>query len=175
MLHLIPRPLHRLALRIAHRLRKHWWHIARPNLTGCRVLAFDETDRLLLIRHSYGRRGWLPPGGGMARGEDPITGASREFFEELGCPLRAPFVVDVVNESLCGARNVVHIVAGTVGGIPKPDGREVIDSAFFALDQLPDDLPLALQGKMVDWVTAAIAARHRDAVPDPARPPAPTA
>lgn len=175
MLYLIPRPLHRQALRIAHTLRKRWWRLARPNLTGCRVLAFDDAGRLLLIRHSYGRRSWLPPGGGMARGEDPIAAAGREFAEELGCPLHAPFVVDVVEESLLGARNVVHIVAGTIGGTPVPDGREVIDTAFFAAHQLPDDLPYVLRAKMPEWVRAAIAGRQPAAMARPAIPPAPTA
>lgn len=174
MLHLIPRPLHRQGLRVAHGLRKRWWRLARPNLTGCRVLAFDEAGQLLLIRHSYGRRSWLPPGGGMARGEDPITAAMREFAEELGCPLHAPFLIDVVDENLLGARNLVHIVAGTVGGTPTPDGREVIDAAFFPADRLPGDLPLVLQGRMPDWIRAAKAARRRDEGPDPARPPEPT-
>lgn len=174
MLHLIPRPLHRQALRIAHELRKRWWRLARPELIGCRVLAFDGDGRLLLIRHSYGRRSWLPPGGGMRRGEDPLKAAVREFAEELGCPLHAPFVVDVVEESLLGARNLVHVVAGTIGGVPVPDGREVIALALFASDQLPDDLPYVLREKLPEWIKAATIAHRRDEAAVPALPPAPT-
>lgn len=174
MLHLIPPPLHRQALRIAHGLRKRWWRLARPNVIGCRVLAFDEEGRVLLIRHSYGRRSWMLPGGGMKRGEDPLRAAAREFAEELGCPLHAPFVVDVVEESLLGARNVVHIIAGTIGGVPVPDGREVIDTAFFATTRLPDDMPNVLRRGMSNWIRAATAGRHRDAAALPAFPPAPT-
>lgn len=174
MLHLIPRPLHRLALRTAHGLRKRWWRLARPQIMGCRVLAFDAQDRLLLIRHSYGSGHWMPPSGGMHRGEDPLVAAGREFAEELGCPLHAPFLVDVVTEDLHGARNVVHIVAGTIGGTPAPDGREVITLGLFAAHQLPADVPRALRAAMPEWITAATAARHRDGQADPANPPAPT-
>jgi 8-oxo-dGTP pyrophosphatase MutT (NUDIX family) len=174
MLHLIPRPLHRQALRIAHELRKRWWQFARPEVIGCRVLAFDDEDRILLVRHSYGRQSWMPPGGGMSRGEDPLTAAAREFAEELGCPLHAPFIVEIVEENLRGAHNLVHVVAGTVGGAPIPDGREIIDTAFFAANQLPEDMPLALRN-LPKWITAATAARRRDAAPAPASPPAPTA
>jgi 8-oxo-dGTP pyrophosphatase MutT (NUDIX family) len=170
MLHLIPRPLHRQALRVAHELRKYWWRYARPNVIGCRVLAFDDQDRLLLIRHSYGRRGWLPPGGGMRRGEDPLAGAIREFGEEVGCPLHAPFLVDVVEESLQGARSIVHIVAGGVGGKPVADGREIIATAFFTADDLPGDMPMVLQGRMSEWIRAATAARRRDAAAAPVTP-----
>jgi 8-oxo-dGTP pyrophosphatase MutT (NUDIX family) len=174
MLHLIPPPLHRQALRIAHELRKYWWRFAKPDVTGCRVLAFDDQDRLLLIRHSYGRQSWLPPGGGMSRGEEPLAAAAREFAEELGCPLHAAFILDVVDENLLGARNLVHIVAGTVGGMPIPDGREVIASAFFAANELPHDMPVVLRDRMPEWVKAAIAARHGDAAAAPALLPGQT-
>jgi 8-oxo-dGTP pyrophosphatase MutT (NUDIX family) len=174
MLYLIPRPLHRQALRVAHELRQYWWRYARPDVIGCRVLAFDDQDRLLLIRHSYGRRSWMPPGGGMRRGEDPLAGAKREFGEEVGCPLNAPFIVDVVEESLLGARNVVHIVAGGVGGKPVPDGREIIAAAFFTADEMPGDMPRILQAHLPEWVRAAIAARRRDVGAAPAIPPGQT-
>lgn len=175
MLHLIPRPIHRLGLRTVHTLRKQWWRLARPEVVGCRVLAFDDEGRLLLIRHSYGSRDWMPPGGGMHREEDPLIAAGREFSEELGCPLHAPILVDVVTEDLHGARNVVHIVAGTIGGTPAPDGREVIDIGLFPANPLPDDFPGALRGPMPAWIKAATAARHRDGAAGPANPPAPTA
>jgi hypothetical protein len=54
MLHLIPAPLHRAGLRLAHVVRRHWWRLAKVKLNGCRIFAFDEAGRVLLIRHSYG-------------------------------------------------------------------------------------------------------------------------
>ena len=41
----ITAPLHRLAFRAAHALRKRWWRWRKPLLLGCRVLAFDEAGR----------------------------------------------------------------------------------------------------------------------------------
>lgn len=175
MLHLIPPPIHRLALRMVHGLRKQWWRLARPEVIGCRVLAFDGEDRLLLIRHSYGNQSWMAPGGGMHRGEDPLIAAEREFSEELGCPLDDAVLLGVVTEDLHGARNVVHVVAGTVGGTPRPDGREVIDTAAFSARDLPENMPRLLRATMQDWVTAAKAARHSGEAPGLARPPAPIA
>lgn len=175
MLHLIPPPVHRLALRIVHGLRKQWWRLARPKVIGCRVLAFDREDRVLLIRHSYGSGNWMAPGGGMHRGEDPVIAAGREFSEELRCPLDNPVLLGVVTEDLHGARNVVHVVAGTIGGTPRPDGREVIETAAFSPRDLPENMPRLLRATMPDWVTAAKAVRHSGAAADPARPPAPTA
>ena len=40
--------------------------------------------RVLLVRHTYGSRGWDLPGGSMKRGEAPVNAARREMHEELG-------------------------------------------------------------------------------------------
>ena len=39
---------------------------------------------ILLVRHSYGDRRWMLPGGRMRRGEDPVATARREMRQELG-------------------------------------------------------------------------------------------
>lgn len=148
----LPAPLHRVALRGAHGLRKTWWRVRRPNLEGCRILALDEAGRVLLVRHSYGRPDWMPPGGGLKRGEDPIPASLREFSEELGCALIDARLVDVVQDRLHGAGNKVHIVVGRCLDTPRPDLREITHAAFFAPDALPEDLMPALRGRIEVWV-----------------------
>ena len=69
---ILPAPVHRVGLRLAHRVRARWWRWRKPNIEACRVLALDSEGRVLLVRHSYGTSAWMPPGGGMARGEDPV-------------------------------------------------------------------------------------------------------
>src|SRR4051794_16422583 len=60
-----------------------WWVLARPRSSGVRcVLRHD--DALLLVRHSYGDRRWMLPGGRMRRGEAPVATAAREMGQELG-------------------------------------------------------------------------------------------
>jgi ADP-ribose pyrophosphatase YjhB (NUDIX family) len=174
MLHLIPAPLHRAGLRVAHALRKRWWRLARPRLRGCRVLAFDGEGRVLLVRHAYGSGKWMAPGGGLKRREGQIAGAIRELREETGCVLCNAREIVLAEEPLNGAVNAVHIVAGTTGDAPRPDGREVIEAAFFSVEDLPDPMPAPLRARLPEWVTAARAAR-REAAPPAARPLAPTA
>ncbi len=155
MLHLIPAPLHRAGLRLAHALRRRWWRLAKVQLNGCRVLAFDEQGRVMLIRHSYGSGNWMLPGGGIGRGEDPLAAALRELREEAGCGLVDARVMTVVDEPLYGTVNRVHVVTGTIQGTPRGDGREVIELAFFAPDALPKRLSPALEARMGEWLAAA--------------------
>lgn len=155
MLHLIPAPLHRTALRLAHAVRRRWWRLAGTRLNGCRVFAFDEAGRILLIRHSYGSGNWMLPGGGIGRGEDPLEAALRELREECSCALDRARLFTVVEEPLYGTVNRVHLVTGLAAGTPKGDGREVIELAFFAPDALPERLSPILAVRMADWLAAA--------------------
>lgn len=129
-------------------------------LIGCRVLAFDEADRVLLIRHSYGSGRWMLPGGGVGRGEDPLAAGIRELAEETACMLSDPILFGQVDEPLHGTTNRVHLVTGTASGTVQGDGREVIAAEFFALDALPLDLSHLMERYLADWVIAATAARQ---------------
>lgn len=159
MLHLIERALallppapHRAALRQAHRLRKLWWRWRKPRIEGVRVLALDAAGRVLLVRHSYGPSRWMPPGGGMKPGEDPLIAAARELQEELGCRLAAPRVAAVTLDRLHGAGNTVHVVVGRCEGHPTPDLREITQAGFFAPDALPPDVAASVATKLRFWL-----------------------
>lgn len=155
MLRLIPKPLHRVLLVQAHRVRLVWWRIRKPLLLGCRVLAFDGEGRVLLVRHSYGSGRWLLPGGGIARGEAPLAAALRELGEETACGLEDPREIAVIEEPLAGTVNRVHVITGRARGMPHGDGREIVAAEFFALDALPPDLAEQLQRNLADWVRTA--------------------
>lgn len=145
MIRWCPAPLHWAALRCAHALRKRWWRIARPHVAGCSVIGLDERGRVLLVRHSYGLGYWTLPGGGLGRKEAPAMAAAREWREEIGCDLRDMHALGVLDHRLHGARNTVHLFAGTIAGQPRADGREIVEIGLFARDALP-----AARSRVVD-------------------------
>jgi len=152
---LIPAPLHRTALRLAHALRRRWWRIARVRLEGCRIIARDAQGRVLLIRHSYGSGNWMLPGGGIGRREEPLAAARRELAEETALTLVEPRCLAVEEEPLYGTVNRVHLFTGEAQGEPRCDGREVIEARFFAPDSLPERLSPTLARQLPGWLERA--------------------
>ena len=121
------------------------------------MLALDGQGRVLLIRHSYGSRAWMPPGGGIRKDrEDALTAARRELLEETGCEIEAPREVATVRQNLHGASNRVHVVVGRTGSTPRADMREVVAARFFSPGELPHDMPR----NRVDDISAWIAEYH---------------
>lgn len=149
IIHLIPPPLHRWLLNIAHRIRVVWWRLAPREPDDCRVVALDDQKRVLLVRHSYGSGEWMLPGGGANRGEDRVATATRELREETGCRLDAPAELP---SGMPDPRKRRFIVVGRASGTLRIDGREIVEARFFALDALPARANSRLAERLARWV-----------------------
>ena len=75
--------MRRLGYRFAYAGLRLYWLLIRPELRGVKCVLTDG-ERVLLVRHTYGHRGWDLPGGSVKRGEAPEAAARREMNEELG-------------------------------------------------------------------------------------------
>ena len=140
MLHLIPAPLHRLILRIGHRGRTWWRRRFKVPSAGVSFIGIDGRGRVLLVRHAYGSGRWSLPGGGLGRNEDPAECARREMREELGCAIDELLLVATFDETLFGAPHRAYVFTGRFVGEPQPDGRELMEIGWFALDEVPTGL-----------------------------------
>jgi len=56
---------------------------------------FDDTGRILLVRHGYGLRHWSTPGGRVEPQESPIAALLREVNEEIACQIRITHLIGV--------------------------------------------------------------------------------
>ncbi len=131
--------LHRTPLpRAAFLLQNAYLLVRKPRTLGVRTLIIDDTERILLVRHSY-RPGWFLPGGGVHKWETLEQAAIRESREEGAIEI----------ESLDGLFGVYanfnryrcdHVALFVSREWRKTDSRsaEIAEVGFFALDALPD-------------------------------------
>lgn len=155
MLHLIeralPAPLHRALLPIAFRIRHQWRRWRGTRLHGCAVVIENGAGEILLLRHSYGPKSWMLPGGGIGTGEDPEAAASREIAEELGIDLARIEPVAVLAEQVSGSPHSAHLFAAVTDARPRPDGREVTEARFFPIHSLPEPLGKITAARIAAW------------------------
>ena len=151
MVHWLPARLHRAALPLAHDLRDRWRRWRKAPIAGSSVILTNPAGAVLLLRHSYGPLVWALPGGGLARGEDPLACARREVFEELGLTLGDMVPVAVIEEVISGSPHTAHVFAATTADVPRPDGREIVAARFFAPGDWPADLGRTTAARLAVW------------------------
>lgn len=130
-------PVRRQGYRVAHRLLRGWWFIARPQLHGVKcVLTYGE--HVLLVRHTYGDPEWNLPGGGIRRGEEPAAAARREMEEELGVQIDALRPIGEISFRAYRARDRVYCFHAELGPAElRIDHGELAEARWFRRDQLP--------------------------------------
>jgi len=154
MLHLIPAPLHRALYRVADRIRRRWWGVRKPRRRSVNVLALDAEGRVLLVRHSYGKRVWALPGGGVGRNEEPHEAAVREFREELQCEIEDVRPLVSSEEPISGSLDLQHVFVARLAGIPVPDMREVVEVETFEVEALPENVGRLSRRRIDEWLRA---------------------
>ncbi|MBI1402225.1 MAG: NUDIX domain-containing protein [Porphyrobacter sp.] len=148
---LLPAPLHRLLLPLAHRVRHRWRRWRKAPIAGASVIVTNLAGDVLLLRHSYGPDVWGLPGGGLRAGEDPAEAARREVREELGIDLARIEPVGTLEEVLSGSPHTAHIFAAVCDRQPQPDRREVVEARFFPPHSLPEPLGETTRARIAAW------------------------
>ncbi len=135
----------------------------RHGLTlGVRVMAFDDSGRVLLVRHGY-TPGWHLPGGGVDTGESAEQAARRELLEETGAVVEGPLALHGVffNPKVGGRDHVVCYRAVCSVPAPRPQGGfEIREAGFFALSALPDGVTPATLRRLAESQSGAMPSEH---------------
>lgn len=105
---------------------------------GAAAVILDNQGRVLLVKHRYGRLNWELPGGGAEAGESIWETAIREVREETGLAVVAQHITGIYYDT---ERDMLHFVfqcqPQEAALLPRPDGREISECAFW----LPGTLP----------------------------------
>ncbi|MCH8223210.1 MAG: NUDIX hydrolase N-terminal domain-containing protein [Chloroflexi bacterium] len=125
-------------------------------LIGADAAIFDDRDRILLIRRSDNGL-WAMPGGAAEVGERPADAAVREALEESGVASRPVGLVGIYDNHLWGSNSSNHVymlmfICEPTGGMAletEPShSLEITERAWFALEDLPEDLDPRHRGRI---------------------------
>lgn len=136
------------AYRMALWLLRAWWVVRRPRSRGVRCI-LRRGDEVVLVRHSYGDRRWMLPGGRVRRSEDPVATARREMQQELGAAGTGWRVIGCLAARRGYRRrsrsegfrrhSTFYVEAQLVTAALTPRGGELSDARWFRLGALPPD------------------------------------
>jgi ADP-ribose pyrophosphatase YjhB (NUDIX family) len=146
--------IRRSAYRVASRLLGAYRFVRRPTVRGVRCVLIRGGE-VLLVRHTYGERGWALPGGLMRRGEAPEVTARREMHEELGLDIAAWRALGHLR--FAGAERARHVVACLAATAPAEEldlnAAEIQEVAWYPRDELPEG--------MLEWPDEIVARAFR--------------
>lgn len=110
-----------------------------PNFgVGIAILSGDKV--LLTKREDF--EVWCLPGGSVEDGESLAQTARREAREETGLEVRIERLVGIYSNPNWrnGGSHEIVFAASPVGGALSPDPREVIETGWFGLNDLPEPI-----------------------------------
>jgi 8-oxo-dGTP pyrophosphatase MutT (NUDIX family) len=136
----LPVAVRRSAFRFAYAVLRVYWFLARPSVHGVKCVLTDE-DRVLLVRHTYGRADWDLPGGSIKRREPPRSAARREMREELGITIEDWTSLGEVTGRMDHRRDTLHCFQAELRDpVLTLDPGEIDVASWFGRDELPPDL-----------------------------------
>lgn len=144
------KPRERLIRYALHR----YWRLSRGMTLGVRAVVLAEDDRVFLVRHTY-TPGWHLPGGGVEPGETLRDALAKELREEGNIEIEGEPVLHGVffNRHASNRDHVaVYVVRDFRQTAPRGADRELAETGFFALSDLPDATTAATRQRIEEVV-----------------------
>jgi ADP-ribose pyrophosphatase YjhB (NUDIX family) len=128
----------RAALRGAYAVLRVYWFLAHPEVQGVKCV-LTHGEHVLLVRHTYGDRGWDLPGGRVRRDEPAVHTARREMQEELGVVIENWSPLGEVVGTVDHRRDRMQCFQAEIrDGRLRIDAGELAAVQWFPRRQLPD-------------------------------------
>lgn len=144
------------------RLVHTYFRFARPMTLGVRAAVLDEQGRVFLVRHTY-VPGWHLPGGGVETGETLHEAMEKELREEGNIHLTGPMsLFGIYFNSHASPRDhvAVYVVRAFVQTAPRGADREIAETGFFPLDNLPEKTTRGTRARLDEILNGREPAQH---------------
>ena len=118
--------------------RKSGAGVKMPKYLAASAIILNGDGRVLLVKHSYGRLHWAPPGGVAEDGESAAETAVREVREETGLEVVVERLVGVYFDREPDSHHFTFVCRQkNPGDEPRPIPPEITECGFFAMADLP--------------------------------------
>lgn len=152
-----------LFLRLRGRLFHFYFRLKRPMTLGVRAIVHDEkAGTVFLVRHTY-VPGWYLPGGGVETGETVHEALAKELREEGNIELAgaATLFGMYFNKEVSRRDHIALFVCPNFRQTkPKEPDREIAQSGFFALNQLPEGTTRSTRRRLEEVLGGAIPSQY---------------
>jgi len=120
-----------------------------PFTIGVGGVVIDQ-EKVLLVKLTYGHKGWILPGGYVKSTETIGKAVKREVHEETGLDVEPTQIVAARSKADQGKCDIyVALLVKVLGGELKPDRDEISDLKYFTLNEMESrsDVP-----KLNTWI-----------------------
>lgn len=107
-------------------------------LLGAASIILNEENKVLLVKHSYGKCNWDLPGGKSEENESAEETAKREVKEEIGLNVNIERLTGIYYDPEYDMHHFVFLAKNEdTTHQPEPSSPEILECGYFSIDDLP--------------------------------------